>query len=169
MSMKKLKTYSIPAFLVSVLLVSAGCATEVSETRGAPLRRVEALTAPVYYKPVFKVSDTKVRGIGTAGGLFNFDIGLPTTSGERTNGDQYLPPEFLEGLTPTEAAAVKTAIANVCKRYNAEYLFAPHYKLQTRTVPVLNFLWKEVHCEVSGFPATVEAVVPADPPQRQER
>lgn len=168
--MKKYMTFAALAALVA----GSGCATDSSNNT---THQAITVAKPVFFKPVFDIKDRKIRGRGDAGGIFgtgffNFDMGvseIPLLESSQpkfslSNSAEYVEPSVFEGLTPTEAAALRDAIFNACETNGAEYLLMPHFKIRTRAFPLFHFIWKKSYCTVYGLPANVKEVVAEDLP-----
>lgn len=168
---KKTMTALVPAAF-AFLIGMSGCASDISNDRThTPITGVK----PVLFKPVFEIGEKKIAGEGEAGGFFNFDccfalfdfyVSIPKSlfSGAdgASNSAAYVEPSLYEGLTPTQAEALREAIFNACETNKAEYLVMPHFKIRTRSFPLLSFIWSKSYCSIYGIPANVKSVVPMD-------
>lgn len=153
---KKYVSQTIAA--LAALLIGSGCSTYHSNDRThQAITRVEA----VHFKPVFEIGQRKINGMGAAGGFFNFDTSMPSFSIPgigASNSSAFVEPSLFEGLTATEAEALRDAIYKTCKANNAEYLLMPHFEIRTREFPILTFIWSKSYCTISGIPANVKKV-----------
>lgn len=162
------KMTALPPAALAIILGMSGCATDISNDRTH-----QAITGvkPVFFKPVFEIGENKITGKGEAGGFFNFDLTPPTFSlsefGGASNTSAYIEPSIYEGLTPTQAEALRDAVFNACETNKAEYLVMPHFKIQTRSFPLLSFIWSKSYCTIYGIPANVKTVIPVDADEKK--
>lgn len=146
----------------SFVVLTSGCATDVSNDK---THQAITKVKPVYFKPVFEISDKKITGKGEAGGFFNFDFSTPSFSIPNfgaSNTSAFVEPSLFDGLTATEAEALRDAIFNACEANHAEYLLTPHFKIRTRSFPLLHFIWSKSYCSIYGIPAKVKEVIPVE-------
>lgn len=162
--MNKKSTTALVSAALALLIGMSGCASDVSNDRThTPITGVK----PVLFKPVFEIGSKKISGEGEAGGFFNFDFefkapkfSLPNFGA--SNSAAYVEPSIYEGLTPTQAEALREAVFDACEKNRAEYLVMPHFKIRTRSFPLLSFIWSKSYCSIYGIPANVKTVVPMD-------
>jgi hypothetical protein len=143
-----------------MLSLGSGCSTFVSNDRThSPVTVVQ----PTYFKPIFQVQSRQIKGYGEYEGFFNFDFSSPSLS-VVSDCDRFVEPDLFEGLSSTEANALRNAIYNTCKSNGAEYLLMPHFEIRTKKFPILSFIWAKSTCVLYGIPARVEKVVPVEMP-----
>lgn len=73
---------------------------------------------------------------------------LPETQIEGSYGSDI--GSLFSGLSPVQALALRTAIANACKANNADFLLIPEYEMTTTSYW---FIYESAKCTVRGLPA----------------
>lgn len=150
-----LKSLTALSALGIVLATGSGCTSAVSNNEThQPILRMD----PVYIRPDIAVSNRKVSGKSTVDRFFTVDASLGSLTRTASSACKYVEPELFNGLSGTEAAALREAIFSACESNNAEYLIAPHYLIKTTRFPLLSFIWTSSSCTVYGFPAVVKSV-----------
>lgn len=163
------KYISLSAVALATLLIGSGCSTYTSNDKThQAITRVH----PVHFQPVFDIGKKKINGMGAAGGFFNFDFEFSTPSLAipglgASNSSMFVEPSLFEGLSATEAEALRDAIYNACKTNKAEYLLMPHFEIRTRKFPIFSFIWSKSYCTISGLPANVKAVEVKENPEKK--
>ena len=146
--MKKLTIFAAMA----IAAVMTGCTSIVNTSDSATLAQQPQITHPGY-EAQYSLKDTRVKGQATLHVLFGlFAWGV---NGFADNADLsvsgFLPSKF------TNASAIKSAaVYNTCKAQQADALVGARYTITSSDYLV----YKQVKCEVAGFPATMTGAKP---------
>ncbi len=129
--MKNASKLTLLAVSGAILVSLSGCFTTkfTNATHAESFAESNTLRA----NPIVEYKKTKVKGSGTAGGFFNFNI--------------------LTGSDDAKAA-ISCAVIDACKKNDADYILAPRYEVTTRTF-IIPVLWEKTYVELEGYPATV--------------
>lgn len=150
-----LKSLTALSALGIVLASGSGCTSAVSNNEThQPILRME----PVYIRPDIAVSSRKISGKSTVDRFFTFDAPRSLAPRTASSACKYVEPELFNGLSSTQADALREAIFRACEDNHVEYLIAPHYLIKTTRFPLLSFIWTSSECTVYGFPAIVKSV-----------
>lgn len=62
---------------------------------------------------------------------------------------------LFSGLSQTQSLALRSAIADACKKSGADLLLMPRYEMKTTSVC---FIYEAAECSVTGYPAKVQKI-----------
>lgn len=119
----------------------------------------EAPITAIRYRPLVDIGKELVSGTGTA------DTAKARSLSRTFSSPIIVNPEIFKGLSDLQSLALREAIADACKKAEADFLLTPRYELTVET----NQIDTKVTCKISGYPAKIigfEEVPPA--PTRQE-
>ena len=136
----------VSSILVATIL-GTGCTSFTTNRIGAPLETEMKL----HIKPNVTISQKKVSAEATSKALFKiFTWGVSKTAeGVTFNGGS-----MFTSLDPATNQAKAGAVYNACTKAKSDLLISPQYDISVLDY----FLYKEVKCKVSGFPAKLNSV-----------
>lgn len=142
--------------LASVALLS-GCTTE------RPARDIskDDFRVSAHYTAKTVHENTRAEGSAYTSSWFNFSLPAQDTDGGYFYSDAG---SLFSGLSPTQALALRAAIADACRKSDADVLLLPRYNMETKS---FWFFYESVRCSVSGFPAKIieitQVPLPSEP------
>ena len=159
--MKKIFSFAIAAAAVVAL---TGCTTTVNTSDSASLVQHPHLTTPGY-EAQYSIKNTRVKGQATLSVLFGFISWGVNSFADNAN---LSGAGFLSSNLTRTSAVKSAAVYNACKAQKADALVGTRYTITTTT----GLFYREVKCEVAGFPATIIGakakqpyVIPGERPQ----
>lgn len=117
----------------------------------------EITDSKAQYRPVIEIGKDAVSGVGSADNDKLDKLGgcLPDSI--------FTDPEIFSGLSEMQSLALREAIADACKKANADFLVAPRWELSVSS----DKRETEIVCSVSGYPAKIVDFVDVTLPNPQ--